>query len=241
MSTKRRKSKLSPSSWSRLSGMRIRLESQPGFKELIEERRYRLRSLREERSKTDKQLTSEFNALVASGQRGKIYKTAENIVAMFSIGRILFFYLIIFSIPFTSYNSAIVTKLLFILWVISFFSPRLGDALREWAELPHKEHHSEQRSLAYKEFNARKNEIDEWWRNSCINFRGYPPDWEERRTEVIEDCSRTCVTCSSTHAPLHVHHIVPLSKGGSNDLSNLVALCENCHEDAHASQDRDDD
>ncbi len=219
----------------------MRLESQPGFKELIEERHSRLRSLREERSETDKQLTSEFHALVTSGQRGKIYRFAEKIVGIFVVGRILFFYLIIFSIALISYNSAIITKILFALWVISFFSPRIYDELREWAELPHKRHYYEQCSLVKKQFNAKKNEIDEWWRTSCINFRGYPPDWEERRAEVIEGCSRTCVTCSCTQVPLHVHHIVPLSKGGSNDLSNLLALCENCHEDIHASQDCDDD
>lgn len=32
---------------------------------------------------------------------------------------------------------------------------------------------------------------------------------------------------------LEIHHIVPLGKGGKDDLSNLVALCPNCHRKLH--------
>lgn len=31
---------------------------------------------------------------------------------------------------------------------------------------------------------------------------------------------------------LEVHHLVPVSEGGSNDVGNLVALCPNCHRKA---------
>ena len=31
-----------------------------------------------------------------------------------------------------------------------------------------------------------------------------------------------------------VHHIVPISKGGTHEVSNLVYLCNLCHEDQHA-------
>lgn len=30
-----------------------------------------------------------------------------------------------------------------------------------------------------------------------------------------------------------VHHIVPLSRGGTNDESNLMSLCRSCHEKIH--------
>lgn len=33
-----------------------------------------------------------------------------------------------------------------------------------------------------------------------------------------------------------VHHRVPLSKGGTNDLSNLVVLCARCHGRAHRGE-----
>ncbi len=32
----------------------------------------------------------------------------------------------------------------------------------------------------------------------------------------------------------HVHHIVPLAEGGSNDESNLKSLCVSCHSRVHA-------
>ena len=32
-----------------------------------------------------------------------------------------------------------------------------------------------------------------------------------------------------------VHHKVPLSKGGTHDRSNLIALCKSCHSKIHAS------
>lgn len=41
-----------------------------------------------------------------------------------------------------------------------------------------------------------------------------------------------CCNCNSEHN-LSYHHIVPLSLGGSNKLSNIVKLCPICHEKAH--------
>ncbi|MFC6752781.1 HNH endonuclease [Halorubrum tibetense] len=32
---------------------------------------------------------------------------------------------------------------------------------------------------------------------------------------------------------LEVHHVVPRANGGTNDLSNLITLCPDCHEDVH--------
>lgn len=32
---------------------------------------------------------------------------------------------------------------------------------------------------------------------------------------------------------LEVHHLIPLSKGGFDELSNVIALCPNCHREFH--------
>lgn len=51
------------------------------------------------------------------------------------------------------------------------------------------------------------------------------------RYEVFERDGYTCQYCGAK-APsveLHVDHIVPVSKGGTNDLSNLVTACAECN------------
>ncbi len=61
----------------------------------------------------------------------------------------------------------------------------------------------------------------------------YPPDWFDRRLAVLKR-DRVCKGCKSRGVgPMHVHHKIPLSRGGSNRLENLVALCERCHTKAH--------
>src|SRR5208337_4216178 len=42
-----------------------------------------------------------------------------------------------------------------------------------------------------------------------------------------------CADCGIERPYLHTHHIVPRSKGGTDDPSNLVKLCANCHENRH--------
>ncbi len=34
-----------------------------------------------------------------------------------------------------------------------------------------------------------------------------------------------------------VHHIIPLSEGGTHDRSNLMALCKSCHSRIHAGRE----
>ena len=45
----------------------------------------------------------------------------------------------------------------------------------------------------------------------------------ENRNGACEVCGFDCEFC------LQAHHIVPISQGGTNDLSNLALLCANCH------------
>ena len=64
---------------------------------------------------------------------------------------------------------------------------------------------------------------------------GIPPDWEDRRQRIINEfnCCTQCGKCETRSTPLHVHHIIPVSKGGSHRLSNLEVLCEKCHQRKH--------
>lgn len=69
----------------------------------------------------------------------------------------------------------------------------------------------------------------------------YPPDWDARRKAVYRRDGYQCQECGRKSGPhadgdsvrLHAHHVVPLSHGGVNALSNLTTLCEPCHNRAH--------
>lgn len=43
----------------------------------------------------------------------------------------------------------------------------------------------------------------------------------------------TCQCCKIKKGTMNVHHIIYRSKGGSDDLDNLIVLCENCHNKLH--------
>lgn len=66
---------------------------------------------------------------------------------------------------------------------------------------------------------------------------GYPPDWETRKAGVLREAGYKCEKCGKSGVPLTVHHIIPLTKGGSNAFDNLQALCEQCHVKAHGGRD----
>lgn len=61
----------------------------------------------------------------------------------------------------------------------------------------------------------------------------YPPDWERRRKAVLKRDNYRCRECGAKNRKLHVHHIVPISDGGSHDLRNLITLCQSCHNSRH--------
>lgn len=62
----------------------------------------------------------------------------------------------------------------------------------------------------------------------------YPPDWGER-SKAVERRDQKCTVCGSRKV-LQAHHIVPLSRGGTNRLTNLQLLCSRCHEGKHGGQ-----
>ncbi len=51
------------------------------------------------------------------------------------------------------------------------------------------------------------------------------------KQEVFERDGNKCQECGSVLEPslVDIHHILPISRGGSNELSNLITLCRNCH------------
>lgn len=107
-----------------------------------------------------------------------------------------------------------------------------------------------------KEYEQKKEEVKKRMNSWLVNvepkhryFKGYPPDWTERKMYIQKRDRYTCQICGTTvildtqaaidtrdHASLarlQVHHKIPLSKGGDNSLDNLISLCFDCHEDQH--------
>lgn len=62
---------------------------------------------------------------------------------------------------------------------------------------------------------------------------GYPADWDEKRRKACKIAKGTCSYCFEKGLTLHTHHMIPLSKGGSNELNNLVCICIKCHSVLH--------
>lgn len=59
------------------------------------------------------------------------------------------------------------------------------------------------------------------------------------RNELLRKTKGLCPECQieivSLGIPHQIHHILPVSEGGSNRLANLTILCRNCHTQKHKS------
>ena len=55
---------------------------------------------------------------------------------------------------------------------------------------------------------------------------------DDAKKVIIEERGGKCTKCSSTD-DLSVHHVIPLSHGGTNEAKNLEVLCLNCHRKHH--------
>ncbi|MFD7015905.1 HNH endonuclease [Streptomyces sp. NPDC059928] len=74
------------------------------------------------------------------------------------------------------------------------------------------------------------------WRTSARNLNR-PGDANKRRSLVLARDRFTCQRCGSRER-LEVDHLVPVSRGGTWDLSNLWVLCCECHRRKTYYEDR---
>ncbi|WNF07467.1 HNH endonuclease [Brevibacillus borstelensis] len=65
-----------------------------------------------------------------------------------------------------------------------------------------------------------------------MNIENAREEFERLRSQFIAELPDKCQNCGRAD-DLHVHHIVPLSMGGRNVLSNLATLCGVCHGKVH--------
>ena len=65
-----------------------------------------------------------------------------------------------------------------------------------------------------------------------------PENWTRLRESTLERDNWECQVCgidisSRSETNAHVHHIEPRSRGGTDELYNLISLCHSCHESLH--------
>ena len=54
------------------------------------------------------------------------------------------------------------------------------------------------------------------------------------RKQVWDRAKGNCEECGAGHS-LEIHHMIPRSRDGTNDISNLQLLCEKCHTEKKVS------
>lgn len=64
-----------------------------------------------------------------------------------------------------------------------------------------------------------------------------PPTPKRIRDAVFQRDGRVCAKCGRTESPT-IDHIKPVSRGGSDDLSNLRVLCRSCNCRKHAKNEK---
>jgi len=62
-----------------------------------------------------------------------------------------------------------------------------------------------------------------------------PLFWNTFKFECFKRDDYTCQECGSKNK-LECHHIKPIALGGTNELSNLITLCHDCHSKAHPTE-----
>lgn len=85
-----------------------------------------------------------------------------------------------------------------------------------------------------KPFASRRNGVSRIRRDTY----GKPTDWYALVKQVtLRDkglCQNRILGRICGRKGRHVHHIVPLSRGGLTRLSNLILFCVECHESRHS-------
>src|SRR3990172_1533209 len=83
---------------------------------------------------------------------------------------------------------------------------------------------------------SRVHAIGENWRQNV--YRSHEGDgdffssheWHEIRDGVLRRDHYKCERCDNRrHSELTIHHIKSRDQGGTHDLSNLITLCDRCH------------
>ena len=65
------------------------------------------------------------------------------------------------------------------------------------------------------------------------NTTKYPANWNQLRKKIYKMANYKCQYCGKGGYGLNAHHLRHLSNKGSNDLTNLICVCDECHSIRH--------
>jgi hypothetical protein len=68
---------------------------------------------------------------------------------------------------------------------------------------------------------------------SPTTYAGALAGWRRIKRFALRRAHGHCQRCGRPSNELHVHHITPVSQGGSNRLSNALVVCPSCHKALH--------
>lgn len=114
-------------------------------------------------------------------------------------------------------------------WTLDHFEDALVKALPDWIT----------KLLASPENSTRDFKIMRAHRRGLLRMDGfadYPGNWAEVARGIRARDHMRCTACSATDFILDVHHIVYLSKHGTNQQHNLITLCRPCHQAEHGRE-----
>jgi hypothetical protein len=60
-------------------------------------------------------------------------------------------------------------------------------------------------------------------------LRLYWYQWAPLRDEIFDRDGLQCTYCGDEEGPLEIDHIVPVTRGGTNDHANLCVACRRCN------------
>lgn len=81
-------------------------------------------------------------------------------------------------------------------------------------------------------------ESKEYNENSMVERKNNPHNWDSIRRQVYQNDGYACQCCNAKggrngDTELHADHIIPVSRNGTNEYSNLRTLCRMCHQARH--------
>lgn len=97
------------------------------------------------------------------------------------------------------------------------------------------ERNKEKRTVHIREYVAQNRERYRVWINNYFarkagaEGRHIPEEWEAKKAEY----AHCCAYCGAKPAVLEQEHVIPLSRGGSDDISNIVPACRSCNSKKH--------